>query len=235
MSRTRTLALAKTSLALAAACVSLTLAGAAQAAQAQVWQAPNYVFPSGQQGFKLQSHGGIINPGVIVGFNPQPEPPGDRGDGSLIALLNPSEPHLFNPSTDGSFTFLIGLLFPGDGSVISLPDAPNSDGFTGFTDVFQGHTFQVSLRFGPGQVDARTWSSFNPQPDPPGDVLAGQFQFFGALDPDMFIRITEDRTPLTFTLDSVPEPESWALMILGFGGIGAMLRAHGRRGRPALG
>lgn len=36
----------------------------------------NYVFPDGSGGFALTSRGGVVNPGVLVGFNPQPDPPG---------------------------------------------------------------------------------------------------------------------------------------------------------------
>jgi hypothetical protein len=37
--------------------------------------------------------------------------------------------------------------------------------------------------------------------------------------------------PIAFTLTAVPEPAEWALMLLGFGGLGLALRL--RRGRPA--
>jgi hypothetical protein len=36
------------------------------------------------------------------------------------------------------------------------------------------------------------------------------------------------------TLSAVPEPTSWALMLVGFGGMGAMMRANRRRMVPAL-
>src|SRR5450432_3446337 len=110
----------------AAACMSLFVAGAAKAGDGSVFP-PNFTFGDGSKGFKLVSHGGAIDPGVVVGFNP----PGDGSDGLLIALLNPADPQLISTSTGGSFNFLIGLLLPavtpGDGSVIPLPAAPNSD------------------------------------------------------------------------------------------------------------
>jgi hypothetical protein len=178
------------------------------------------------------SRGGAIDPGVVVSFNP----PGDGSDGLLIALLDPADPRLISTSTGGSFNFLIGLLLPavmpGDGSVVPLPDAPNSDGFTGFREMLGGHDISVSLQFGPGQVDPGSWSSFNPQPDPPGDVLKGSFQFADQVDPWMIFSISVDGDPLKFALDSsggVPEPAEWALMIAGFGGVGAMLRSRRRR------
>ena len=39
----------------------------------------------GGSGFRLQTKGGPVNPGVWVGFNPQPEPPGDFAPTALIA------------------------------------------------------------------------------------------------------------------------------------------------------
>jgi len=196
---------------------------------------PNYTFGDGAKGFALASHGGPINPGVLVGFNPQPDPPGDGDDGALIALLNPADPMLISPSLGGSFSFRLAFQVDGDGSVIPLPDAPNSDGFTGFRFALDGHDVSVTLRFGPDQVDRTSWASFNPQPDPPGDVLAGQFNFNTQADPFMAFSVSIDGDPLTFSLagGGVPEPASWALMLVGFGGLGAALRARRRAGALA--
>ncbi|WP_394764380.1 PEPxxWA-CTERM sorting domain-containing protein [Phenylobacterium sp.] len=198
--------------------------------------APNYTFADGAKGFKLTSHGGPINPGVLVGFNPQPDPPGIGDDGLLIALLNPGDPKLISPSTGGAFSFRLALQGFGDGSVIPLPDAPNSDGFTSLRFLSGLHAISISLQFGPNQVDQGSWKGFNPQPDPPGDVLAGQFNFTTMADPFMAFEISIDGQPLTFAMDDtgagVPEPATWGLMLLGFGGLGAALRA--RRRTPAL-
>jgi hypothetical protein len=212
----------------AAAGLSLLAAGGAGASQTGPQSyAPNYTFPNGFMGFALESHGGPINPGVIVGFNPQPDPPGFGGDdGALIALLNPADPQLFNPSTGGAFSFELALDL-GDGSVIPLPDAPGDGQHTSYRGVIDGHNVDIALTFGPGDVNPGTWASFNPQPDPPGDVLAGQFQFFGREDPIMSFTVSIDGDPLSFTLaPGVPEPQTWALMLLGFGGAGGALRAR---------
>jgi hypothetical protein len=217
----------------AAAAVGMTLfaAGAAQAGDGSVFP-PNYTFGDGSKGWKLASHGGVINPDVLVAFNPQS--PGDGTDGLLIALLNPADPQLISTSTGGSFNFLIGLLLPavqdGDGSVIPLPDAPNPDGFTGFRRMASGHDISVGLQFGPGQVDANTWAGRDPPGGlPDGHFLTGGFQFDQRTDPWMFFNISVDGTPLTFSLDNgVPEPAEWGLMIAGFGGVGAVLRSRRR-------
>src|SRR5579859_3886945 len=117
MTKTR----ARMAMALAAAGL-MASAGAANASQVNNLQqfAPNYTFGDGAKGFALTTSGGPIDPGVIVGFNPQPDPPGFGDDGALIGLLNPADPLLFSPAVGGSFTFLIGLLMPGDGSVLPL-------------------------------------------------------------------------------------------------------------------
>lgn len=192
--------------------------------------APNYTFGDGAKGFALTTFGGPINPGVIVGFNPQPDPPGDGDAGALIALLNRANPVLSSPSTGGSFTFLIGLLMPGDGSVIPLPDAPGADGRTGERFTLGDHLFDIGLSFGPGPVDPGSWVGFNPQPDPPGDFIGGAFSFGGAADPFMGFNISVDGQALDFALaPGVPEPASWGLMLLGFGAAGSILRARRRR------
>ncbi len=218
--------------AVVAACVTVFVAGVAKAADGSVFP-PNYTFGDGSKGFMLSSHGGDFNPGVLVGFNP----PGDGSDGLLIALLNRAHPQLISTSTGGSFNFLIGLLLPavqdGDGSVIPLPAAPGADGVTSFRDVMGSHDISVSLQFGPGQVIDNTWAGRDhPGGLPRGDFTGGVFQM--ANDPWMFFDVSVDGTPLTFTLDTsggIPEPASWALMIAGFGGVGAALRS---RRRPAL-
>jgi hypothetical protein len=214
-----------------AACIGvLAAAGAASAAQTNTTFAPNYMFANGYMGFSLESHGGPINPGVLVGFNPQPDPPGDGDNGALIALLNPSDPELFNPSTGGAFTFTLALEGLGDGSVIPLPDAPGDGHHTSYRGVIDGHSVDIMLDFGPGSVLPGSWASFNPQPEPPGDVMGGAFNFAPGVDPIMTFAISIDGDPLSFTVaPGVPEPQAWALMLLGFGGAGAALRARRRQ------
>ncbi len=48
---------------------------------------------------------------------------------------------------------------------------PNSDGFTRYQFTGDGSVFVADIQFsGPGEVGS--WVAFNPQPDPPGDLIA---------------------------------------------------------------
>jgi hypothetical protein len=49
----------------------------------------------------LETNGGVLNPGVIVGFNPQPDPPGFP----MLNLTNPKEPILVQPAGPTTFDF----------------------------------------------------------------------------------------------------------------------------------
>jgi hypothetical protein len=221
----------RTTSTLAAFAAALALAGAAQAADGSV--KPNYQFGDGSHGFRLQSHGGAVNPGIFVGFDPQPDPPGEDS-ATLLDLTDGTSPTLFNP-TGGGYRFQFYHTF-GDGSVHPLA-APNADGFTSSRHFIGGHDINVTFQFGPGQVDPGSWVGFNPQPDPPGDGFAQEFNFVGGEvvaqgRGDFFVTfgITVDGEQLTFS--AAPEPATWAMMILGFGGAGVVLRR--RRTEPAV-
>ncbi|HEY0435780.1 MAG TPA: PEP-CTERM sorting domain-containing protein [Phenylobacterium sp.] len=225
---------------LAAAAVAgfgLAAAGSADAAL-NAYKPPNYTFPSGFSGFQLKTSGGPINPGVLVGFNPQPEPPGDvagfglhnpPGDRTLIGLLRPQEVILNNPADGGAFDFLIALLDVGDGFLVPAVQPPNRDGFTGFHTDIQGHDISVNLQFGGSEITSWSWGAFNPQPDPPGDWGGGKIGF--AHDPFMAMRISVDGAPLSFSM--TPEPATWGLMLTGFFGLGLALRARRRSAAAA--
>lgn len=222
-------------LAALAAGLALAWAGAAQAGDGSV-QPSNFRFADGSRGFALASVGGPINPGVLVGFNPQPDPPGDVGF-ALIDLTDPFHPTVHAPLIEGSgyrFQFFHTL---GGRSVAEL-GAPNADGFTGFREMFEGHAIDVMFHFGPGQVDAASWVGFNPQPDPPGKGFAQDFKFlvpavhdaraFDIRGPNAVVTfgLSIDGQALSFS--ATPEPATWAMMILGFGGTGAVLRRRRR-------
>ena len=71
------------------------------------------------------------------------------------------------------------------------------------------------------------WVSFNPQPDPPGDVFSYEITFAG--DATLALGVTENGNPLTFS--AAPEPGTWVMMALGFASLGAL---PGERGQDSL-
>ncbi len=202
---------------------ALTVLGAATEANASVVpeRAPTY--------FSLATSGGLQNPGIIVGFNPQPDPPGEPLPS--LDLTNPD--HLVVTESYGttfnfvlSFLGLPGLLLP----AVQQPsyDADIDRWTTNFGFEYGGKTFGVDLEFsGPGS--SITWAAFNPQPDPPGDVAGYTIGF--AADASVGVQIQENGSALSFT--SVPEPSAWAMMGLGFAALGAFSLRSRRSARPA--
>jgi hypothetical protein len=214
--------------AILAAGVAVAVAGAAQASQVNAGPfAPNYTFPDGSAGFELVGQGaGPINPILLVGFNPQPDPPGVPP--TTVDLSNPTAPRLFNPSLTQDFALEFDLQGLGDGT-IPTPPAPNSDGITRIEQVLGNNIIDITLQVGPGPQDG-SWQGFNPQPIPPGDVMGVDMTFPAGLDPFASFSVTINGDAVSFSMapGGVPEPESWALMILGFAGAGGLLRARRR-------
>lgn len=205
----------------------------------------NYAFPDGTPGFNLttssgpEQPAGFLNPGVLVGFNPQPDPPGTPP--TLLSLDDPTVASFGNSfNGPGANTYRLYLSFLGIGAA-ALPDInqippgpcrPSTDSNAGcpanfYTTAFSfgtmvgdtRHTFDVALGF-LGNFDGG-WSSFNPQPDPPGDGLFVDIGFAG--DPQFFLSVSEDGRALSFA--AVPEPGTLSLL----GGALVLLLALGRR------
>jgi hypothetical protein len=180
--------------------------------------------------FALQANSGPENPGVAVGFNPQPDPPGEPL--TLLDLLDATRPVLTVPAGgERSFRFLFALGTSGDISPFELvlvppPDADrlaiearNRDGRTLLTiDAF------VSISDG-GHLDPGSIVGFDPQPDPPGaaDSIGIDFGFgapavgvgrgvgpFATLSFEM-----HDAAGGVFSFKQVPEPAT--LMSVGLG------------------
>jgi PEP-CTERM motif len=195
-----------------AAIVAPTIAGAAELL-------PAYTFPDGSAGFEFRTSGGITNPGVLVGFNPQPDPPGFPT--TTADLRDPTSP-VFDQTT-GAIAYLVtvSLLLPGTPSLL-LPAVLEADGSVRVTcdgsvaKACDGSVFQISLAF-PAD-DVTSWSSFNPQPDPPGIYFSYLATFRG--EPTFALSITDGGNPLTFS--PVPEPATWGLMTVGFVSLGAL-------------
>jgi hypothetical protein len=185
----------------------------------------NYTFPDGIQGFALEGYlpavqNALFNPGVLVGFNPQPDPPGTPP--TELFLGNPMRPELLSVGPLSAYQFIMSLELPSGSCDSSIP-RPNADGITGFrcTEMVGGETanVDVALQFsGPGGV--RDWVTFNPQPDPPGDVNAYDLAFAG--DASVAFSVSVNGEALDFRL--VPEPSTLGLLGVGLIGLGSLHR-----------
>ncbi len=194
---------------------------------------PNYIFPDGSIGFALTSQGGVVNPGVLVGFNPQPDPPAFDFAPTTMSLDHPSNPVLVSPgpcrdTCPANSMFRIEMSLLGIGNAhLGVPPEPDSQGNTGLTFTALDHRFILALNVsGPGSVV--DWVAFNPQPDPPATWFAMQFAYGDP--PQLSFRLFEDgnQTPLQFQL-ATPLPAAWTMMLAGFAGLGLLLRRSRRR------
>jgi hypothetical protein len=190
---------------------------------------PNYDLGSAGPGYLFDTWGGTVNPGLIVGFNPQPDPP-IGWPSPTLSIFNQTQIQIVQTGF-GQFGFVIA--FPGlTGLLLPAVDKPNSDGITSlsFTDD-NGNVFNVGLAFaGPGDAGSWTWGAFNPQPDPPGVWAAYQITFAGGPDPSVSLTLQENGKYLN--LGAAPEPSTWAMMLIGFAGLGLAGRRASRKRSP---
>jgi PEP-CTERM motif len=195
-----------------AAIVAPTVAGAAELL-------PAYTFPDGSAGFEFRTSGGITNPGVLVGFNPQPDPPGFPT--TTADLRDPTSP-VFDQTTGATaYLVTVSLLLPGTPSLL-LPADLEADGSVRVTcdgsvaKACDGSVFKLSLAF----RDLTSWSlpsdteGFNPS-----GVYFQYLATFGG-EPTFALSITDGGNSLTFS--PVPEPATWGLMVIGFVSLGAL-------------
>jgi hypothetical protein len=117
-----------------------------------------------------------------------------------------------------------GLFGPGDGTFdFGAGAVPYTFGVTGAHDVLVGSGFVAGLNTlrlimndtGTGMV---------------GSLVNGPNGPSGTTGYNLVAELTYDVRP--GTPGAIPEPGAWALMILGFGGVGATMRGRGRR--PAI-
>jgi PEP-CTERM motif len=179
---------------------------------------PAYTFPDGSAGFEFRTSGGVTNPGVLVGFNPQPDPPGFPA--TTADLRDPTSP-VFDQTTGATaYLVTVSLLLPGTPSLLLLADL-EADGSVrvacdgSVAKACDGSVFKLSLAF----RDITSWSlpsdteGFNPS----GVYFQYLATFGGA--PTFALSITDGGNPLTFS--PVPEPATWGLMAVGFVSLGA--------------
>ena len=202
------------------------LAAAAFALLPQFAAAVPYTGELAQDLHFFETASGFVNPAVLVGFNPQPEPPGDR---SRVDLGNPIQPTITLEGA-GLFTIVFGMHSPGGGGGAGRPYSfllPDGDpvvrgdhAFYQFHAFGDGSVFQISFDIG-GFTGG--WAGFNPQPEPPGD-FGQSFVAFGFIgDPSLAVTIEEGTIDNgAFVRDSfltfreVPEPAG-ALPLIAFG------------------
>jgi hypothetical protein len=220
--------------AIALSAIAGLVAAAAPSQAITAVAAPNITLPDGSLGFNLvgTAAGAPINPGVLVGLNPQPLPPTPDPNSLSLDLGDPTGPIATNSDAGGQFELQWwmdvsgGLIFP-----TSIP-APDANGLTQFTigGASGDPLFDVSFHVGPGPVDPTSWVMLNPQPLPPKIGFEGIALQFG--DPTAVeFQVTElvpNGAPVVLSFSMVPEPSALALI-----GAGLTAMACARRGSRA--
>ncbi len=160
----------------AAAVAWISYSGPAQAALLPPVDAIDW-----NESYLLRSNGGIENPLVRFGFNPQPEPPAAF---QLLETAHPPEPGraaitVFGVENPQLFQVFFAIGLPGTALSVGSPVIPGGDFDTLSFDVFgpqspgagpPARLFEVELDFGSesgGIVDFFSARAFNPQPEPP--------------------------------------------------------------------
>ena len=183
--------------------------------------------------FLLQTTGGTVNPGVLVGFNPQPEPPAfgtlfSINDGvAELTITGVSNPVGGPPQ---GFQFLFGAAAPGGKTGVVYPPDPINDFRIAFgIDFASGQSAFTAI------VDVQSSSGggiapgsdvmFNPQPEPPAtgfgnfDTYGLDFAMASLSDVTLTLRIL-DAAGNQLDLVAVPEPASAVMFGLALSGFG---------------
>jgi hypothetical protein len=212
-----------------AAALALACAAPALAGDGSVFP-PNYKFPDGLAGFSLVSHGeghGLLLPAVLVGFNSLGND--ERIGATTLDLTDPTRPTLFN-AAQGDFVMHFSIVGFGDGSV--RPSGITDGTSNLHHDLGGGHFLDASFHFSPSPFG---WDLLTPRVTPPGNFFAAHLDYTGVDPSASFDMRLDGGDPLTFSLapfaggGDVPEPSAWALLLIGFAGTGALLRARRAR------
>jgi hypothetical protein len=180
--------------------------------------APNVTF-SGFSGivtndFTVNSSG-FLTPG---GSNIFP----DTTFGNQVAFLQS-----FQGGGRGDIDWAITGLHPGQEYVLSFEDVTSS--------ILGATPFSVSA-FGATPVDYESGASFTTETlDFTPSTANGSIDFIGSAASDNSLSAIDNLTISTIsTAPGVPEPATWAMMLVGFGGLGAAMRRSRRRAVRAL-
>jgi hypothetical protein len=187
--------------------------------------------------YALAGDGGFIHPSMLVGFNPQPEPP------IYLSSLNLDDPTTaritINADPGAQFTLYFGMysgieptpfVFDAGGD----PDASGDFSFQAFSDAGDLLVEMNIMSSSGGVPTPGTWVGFNPQPEPPVAFGAGQglgfmFDMTSLSDVVLEFRVMkyDDGEYIAFTevANPVPVPAAIVLLPAGLAMLGALARS----------
>lgn len=167
-------------------------------------------------GLAFQGAGSLLNPGLIVGFNPQPEPPAAF---TRLNLDDPTAPQIIiNADPGAHFNLFLGF-YSGAAAAPFIFDAggdPNESGefsfmaFSAAGDIGVELTVQSSSA---GVPAPGSWQGFNPQPEPPafgllgaGQALGFEFDMTSLSDVTLTLRVFEETVGEYVSFSQVANP-----------------------------
>jgi len=174
--------------------------------------------------FALEANG-EINPGVLVGFNPQPEIPASPS--SALDLSDPNLPTVRVPDSSVSDGHMRILFAVDPRYSIVASDTPSDGNYQFFLRNPAAETltveFDIETESG-GIPNEFSWIMFNPQPEPPaifsapgegpGPDVGFEFDFTFNSPATLAMRVLDSNgRALQFRV--VPEPSSWLLVGMG--------------------